>query len=139
MYLDPAIKAGAGGRVELYGEIDFASSKLQNLFLHGNRRQRSCAKEPTGNTRVFAPLSHSWIFDSLRSQSGRQDSNLRPSAPKAPALPSCATPRHARILISGVLISKTFATNRLGLFVENHSEFVGGVGVTQPIGLIFLP
>ncbi len=26
-------------------------------------------------------------------QSGRQDSNLRPSAPKAPALPSCATPR----------------------------------------------
>ena len=32
---------------------------------------------------------------SLRSQSGRQDSNLRPSAPKAPALPSCATPRVA--------------------------------------------
>ena len=30
---------------------------------------------------------------SLKSQSGRQDSNLRPSAPKAPALPSCATPR----------------------------------------------
>ena len=27
-------------------------------------------------------------------ESGRQDSNLRPSAPKAPALPSCATPRH---------------------------------------------
>ena len=26
-------------------------------------------------------------------ESGRQDSNLRPSAPKAPALPSCATPR----------------------------------------------
>ncbi len=26
-------------------------------------------------------------------KSGRQDSNLRPSAPKAPALPSCATPR----------------------------------------------
>ena len=28
-------------------------------------------------------------------KSGRQDSNLRPSAPKAPALPSCATPRVA--------------------------------------------
>src|SRR4029079_10918486 len=27
--------------------------------------------------------------------SGRQDSNLRPSAPKADALPGCATPRHA--------------------------------------------
>ena len=32
----------------------------------------------------------------LRSQSGRQDSNLRPSAPKAPALPSCATPRELK-------------------------------------------
>jgi hypothetical protein len=29
-------------------------------------------------------------------KSGRQDSNLRPSAPKAPALPSCATPRMQR-------------------------------------------
>ncbi|KGG28224.1 hypothetical protein EV12_0974 [Prochlorococcus sp. MIT 0701] len=38
-----------------------------------------------------------------------------------------------------MLISKTFATNRLGIFVENHSEFVCGVGVTQPIGVIFLP
>ena len=26
--------------------------------------------------------------------SGRQDSNLRPSAPKSDALPNCATPRH---------------------------------------------
>ena len=38
-------------------------------------------------------LSGSPWGQSLRSQSGRQDSNLRPSAPKAPALPSCATPR----------------------------------------------
>src|SRR5205814_9133712 len=29
----------------------------------------------------------------LRRWSGRQDSNLRPSAPKADALPGCATPR----------------------------------------------
>ncbi len=38
----------------------------------------------------ISPLS---LCQSLKSQSGRQDSNLRPSAPKAPALPSCATPR----------------------------------------------
>ena len=41
-------------------------------------------------TRFFTRLG---LMQSLRSQSGRQDSNLRPSAPKAPALPSCATPR----------------------------------------------
>ena len=34
---------------------------------------------------------------SVKSQSGRQDSNLRPSAPKAPALPSCATPRFRQL------------------------------------------
>jgi hypothetical protein len=32
-------------------------------------------------------------------ESGRQDSNLRPSAPKAPALPSCATPRSFVIVV----------------------------------------
>jgi hypothetical protein len=36
--------------------------------------------------------TEAWV-ETLKSQSGRQDSNLRPSAPKAPALPSCATPR----------------------------------------------
>ena len=36
---------------------------------------------------------------SVKSQSGRQDSNLRPSAPKAPALPSCATPRSFVIVV----------------------------------------
>ena len=30
--------------------------------------------------------------------SGREDSNLRPSAPKADALPGCATPRHSSIV-----------------------------------------
>ena len=38
-------------------------------------------------------LSGSPFRQPSKSQSGRQDSNLRPSAPKAPALPSCATPR----------------------------------------------
>ena len=33
--------------------------------------------------------------------SGRQDSNLRPSAPKADALPGCATPRHTPPLVEG--------------------------------------
>src|SRR5512140_3407957 len=32
----------------------------------------------------------------LPTKSGREDSNLRPSAPKADALPGCATPRRIR-------------------------------------------
>ena len=40
------------------------------------------------------PFACPLFSQSLRIQSGRQDSNLRPSAPKAPALPSCATPRN---------------------------------------------
>ena len=35
--------------------------------------------------------------------SGRRDSNPRPSAPKADALPDCATPRYARLLASSCL------------------------------------
>ena len=49
-------------------------------------------------TRVFwADFGRKAIGQSLRTQSGRQDSNLRPSAPKAPALPSCATPRRIHL------------------------------------------
>ncbi len=44
--------------------------------------------------------SCSWS-QSIGEQSGRQDSNLRPSAPKAPALPSCATPRYPSIVMLG--------------------------------------
>ena len=35
-----------------------------------------------------------YTVDYREKWSGRQDSNLRPSAPKADALPGCATPRH---------------------------------------------
>ena len=49
---------------------------------------------------AFAPGSHQRSGKSLRLQSGRQDSNLRHLAPKASALPNCATPR--RLLIVGV-------------------------------------
>ena len=49
-------------------------------------------------TRHFEPvLSPQGRGRILKSQSGRQDSNLRPSAPKAPALPSCATPRRIHL------------------------------------------
>ena len=47
-----------------------------------------CLERYLGTKLGTYPLSQS-----AKSQSGRQDSNLRPSAPKAPALPSCATPR----------------------------------------------
>ena len=38
----------------------------------------------------------------VKNWSGRWDSNSRPSAPKADALPGCATPREARILQSSL-------------------------------------
>ena len=55
-----------------------------------------CPVTVPGPTKAWAPcphLAHKAGGRSSRIQSGRQDSNLRPSAPKAPALPSCATPR----------------------------------------------
>ncbi len=55
-----------------------------------------CSWKPRGDPctgRVGRGFDRKPVGQSLKSQSGRQDSNLRPSAPKAPALPSCATPR----------------------------------------------
>lgn len=46
---------------------------------------------PPKQAKKEGPRNHREPLLSL--ESGRQDSNLRPSAPKAPALPSCATPR----------------------------------------------
>ena len=45
------------------------------------------------NKNEFSQIIAKPIANSKFLESGRQDSNLRPSAPKAPALPSCATPR----------------------------------------------
>ena len=59
---------------------------------HRCRRVRSNLQPYLGSA-IWARLGHAPWGQSLKSQSGRQDSNLRPSAPKAPALPSCATPR----------------------------------------------
>ena len=55
-----------------------AQSSLSRIVLRESNK-----KESLGNS----------IYDLVFYESGRQDSNLRPSAPKAPALPSCATPR----------------------------------------------
>ena len=49
---------------------------------------------PTQAWALCPHLAHKAGGRSSKNKSGRQDSNLRPSAPKAPALPSCATPRN---------------------------------------------
>src|SRR5271170_223112 len=72
-----------------------------------------------------------------RNWSGRQDLNLRPSAPKADALPDCATPRRKRLWIHGSLKSSKpsvfsvrsvdFAENRSGnLIARRNIEFLRG-------------
>jgi hypothetical protein len=48
--------------------------------------------------------------------SGRQDSNLRPSAPKADALPSCATPRKSELLVWALLPEKSINGGLEGLW-----------------------
>lgn len=52
-------------------------------------------------------------------ESGRPDSNRRPSAPKADALPGCATPRTV-VLIAGIQIYAGF--NPVGLPVSSANE-----------------
>ncbi|MEY4593428.1 MAG: hypothetical protein RIR18_2323 [Pseudomonadota bacterium] len=52
----------------------------------------------------------------FESWSGRWDSNSRPSAPKADALPGCATPRRKKILLGG----QGFVNNVL----ESHAQIL---------------
>ena len=58
---------------------------------------KSCQRHEKTRCRL-APGWHMRVGDSLRLQSGRQDSNLRHLAPKASALPNCATPRRTQRL-----------------------------------------
>ena len=66
--------------------------------------------------------------------SGRQDSNLRPSAPKADALPGCATPRRGRPL-GGIdaggnpLVRAMFHRRQSG---GCHARRRGGSGRNRP-------
>src|SRR5438128_11113916 len=60
---------------------------------------------------------------SLKNWSGREDLNLRPPAPKAGALPGCATPRQKR---TGVFI---LAKKRLA--ISSYSGFRAGVDHTS--------
>ena len=57
----------------------------------------------TGFELATLPVLHSKTIKGLAEGeakwSGRQDSNLRPSAPKADALPGCATPRRLDALM----------------------------------------
>ncbi len=61
---------------------------------NGNPPERVRGIEPPSSAWKAGalPLSYTRIASALR-RSGREDSNLRPPAPKAGALPGCATPR----------------------------------------------
>jgi hypothetical protein len=68
------------GRAEAPRARDFQAA-VRTFLVH-----RAFLAKKMGSRETREPL--------VSLESGRQDSNLRPSAPKAPALPSCATPRH---------------------------------------------
>ena len=55
------------------------------------------------------PIKKQRLGTVAMTRSGRQDSNLRPSAPKAPALPSCATPRYPPILVPEGKVEQSIA------------------------------
>ena len=48
--------------------------------------------------------------------SGRQDLNLRPSAPKADALPNCATPRFKINILNLIIIISQYLKRICSLF-----------------------
>ena len=59
---------------------------------------------------LVSPLSHSVKLierEEVR-WSGRRDSNPRPSAPKADALPGCATPRRSSSIVSRIELAYIF-------------------------------
>src|SRR5690348_333515 len=58
------------------------------------------------------------LFKSAESWSGREDLNLRPPAPKAGALPGCATPRH--LSCSPAIVSESLSgpTERANQFLS---------------------
>ncbi len=60
-------------------------------------RPGHCADESDSGGRAEKPLRcHPGVTPELEKWSGRLDSNQRPPAPKAGALPGCATPRLRR-------------------------------------------
>ena len=70
---------------------------------------KSCQRHEKTRCRLASGW-HVRVGDSLRLQSGRQDSNLRHLAPKASALPNCATPRRIqRLAVSVQLFSQVDA------------------------------
>jgi hypothetical protein len=65
-----------------------------------------------GRTRCSSIASSEW--------SGQRDSNPRPSAPKADALPDCAMPRHARLIVARPLPTLSSTADPHGS--ANHTD-----------------
>ena len=79
--------------------------------------RKSCVKT-RGESCSYDRFTHRRFGDSPRSQSGRQDSNLRHLAPKASALPNCATPRRTHIVDTDGHVAKTSCCKRFASCVR---------------------
>ena len=73
-------------------ELESASSQLESATSQHetDRSQHETSRTQNERKKYQQKSSH---LSSLKSWSGRQDSNLRPSGTKPDALPGCATPR----------------------------------------------
>jgi hypothetical protein len=72
--------------------------ELHWIFLRGvDRYKIDYSREAVKSRCVPGIVNIAFIINKL-CWSGRRDSNPRPSAPKADALPGCATPRHSSIV-----------------------------------------
>src|ERR1700735_3469591 len=69
--------------------------EIQRAFLGGNDRHKIDYTAETVKTGCVAGSEYIALIIYVLRWSGRRDSNPRPSAPKADALPGCATPRRA--------------------------------------------
>lgn len=80
----------AWGMVDRYSWLDGFDPRADKTLKRGTPYDRDFRPKPLRNA-----IAAAFAGASVRAAqwSGRQDSNLRPSAPKADALPDCATPR----------------------------------------------
>src|ERR1700723_4253561 len=72
-----------------------------------------CARDPSSFTSVFMDKNPRSRLERVN-WSGRQDSNLRPLAPHASALPGCATPRPRDRMIAQKGLENLTAANLSG-------------------------
>jgi hypothetical protein len=77
----------------------------QRVFLGGGDRYKIDYSAVAVKSRCAAEVANKALNINILCWSGRRDSNPRPSAPKADALPGCATPRRSVPIVSRMVFT----------------------------------